>query len=83
MPIQHAIWQVGQQPTPLTTAKLASEQQLEDLIVREPAILSRHRGHPRRRTAPRLHPGTLHREMLGSLRARLRALPAGGGAAGL
>lgn len=40
MPIQHAIWQVGQQPTPLTTAKLASEQQLEDMIVREPAILS-------------------------------------------
>ena len=40
MPIQHAIWQVGQQPTPLTTAKLASEQQLEDMIVREPAILA-------------------------------------------
>jgi hypothetical protein len=40
MPIQHAIWQVGQQPTLLTTAKLASEQQLEDMIVREPAILS-------------------------------------------
>lgn len=40
MPIQHAVWQVGQQPTPLTTAKLASEQQLEDMIVREPAILS-------------------------------------------
>lgn len=27
---------------PLTTAKLASEQQLEDMIVREPAILSSH-----------------------------------------
>jgi hypothetical protein len=40
MPNQHAIWQVGQQPTPLTTAKLASEQQHEDMIVREPAILS-------------------------------------------
>jgi hypothetical protein len=40
LPIQHAIWQVGQQPTPLTTTKLASEQQLEDMIVREPAILS-------------------------------------------
>ncbi len=39
MPIQHAIWQVGQQPTPLTIAKLASEQQLEDMIVREPATL--------------------------------------------
>jgi hypothetical protein len=39
MPIQHAIWQVGQQPTPLTTARLANEQQLEDMIVREPAIL--------------------------------------------
>ncbi len=40
MPIQHAIWQVGQQPTPLTTTRLAREQQLEDMIVREPAILS-------------------------------------------
>lgn len=41
MPIQHAIWQVGQQPTQLTSGKLASEALLEDMIVRDPRILSR------------------------------------------
>ena len=40
MPIQHAIWQVGDQPTLLARSKLVSEQQLEDMIVREPSILS-------------------------------------------
>ena len=40
MPIQHAIWQVGQQPTQLTSSKLASEALLEDMIVRDPRILS-------------------------------------------
>ena len=40
MPIQHAIWKVGVQPTPLGLAKLASEQALEEMIIREPAILS-------------------------------------------
>jgi hypothetical protein len=40
MPIQHAIWQVGDQPTPLTNSKLVSEQQLEDMVVRDPRILS-------------------------------------------
>lgn len=40
MPIQHAIWQVGQQPAPLTSGKLASEALLEDMIVRDPRILS-------------------------------------------
>lgn len=40
MPIQHAIWQVGQQPTQLTSGKLASEALLEDMIVRDPRILS-------------------------------------------
>lgn len=40
MPIQHAIWKVGTQPTPLTLGKLASEQALEDMIVRETSILS-------------------------------------------
>jgi len=40
MPIQHAIWQVGQQPTQLTGGKLASEALLEDMIVRDPRILS-------------------------------------------
>ncbi len=40
MPIQHAIWKVGPQPIPLNLGKLASEQMLEDMIVREPGILS-------------------------------------------
>jgi len=40
MPIQHAIWRVGDQPAPLASSKLASEQQLESMIVREPRILS-------------------------------------------
>jgi len=40
MPIQHALWKVGTQPTPLSLGKLASEQALEDMIVREPGILS-------------------------------------------
>lgn len=40
MPIQHAIWQVGQQPTQLLGGKLASEALLEDMIVRDPRILS-------------------------------------------
>lgn len=40
MPIQHAIWQVGAQPSLLASSKLVSGQQLEDMIVREPRILS-------------------------------------------
>lgn len=40
MPIQHAIWKVGTQPTPLNLGKLSSEQTLEEMIVREPGILS-------------------------------------------
>lgn len=40
MPIKHAIWKVGTQPPPLSLGKLASEQALEDMIVREPGILS-------------------------------------------
>jgi hypothetical protein len=40
MPIQHAIWQVGQHPTQLASGKLASEQLLEDMIERDPRILS-------------------------------------------
>lgn len=40
MPIQHAIWQVGDQPVALTSTRLASEQLLESMIVREPRILS-------------------------------------------
>jgi hypothetical protein len=40
MPIHHAIWRVGEQPAPLASGRLASEQQLEDMIVRDPRILS-------------------------------------------
>lgn len=40
MPIHHAIWRIGAQPTPLSISKLASEQQLEDMIVLDPGILS-------------------------------------------
>lgn len=40
MPVQHAIWKVGDEPTALTTTRLPSEQQLEDMIVRDPRILS-------------------------------------------
>jgi hypothetical protein len=40
MPIQHAIWKVGEAPVALSTCQLASEQQLEDMIVRDPRILS-------------------------------------------
>lgn len=40
MPIQHAIWTVGAQPQPLAPGRLPSEQTLEDMIVRDPRILS-------------------------------------------
>ncbi len=40
MPIQHAIWQVGLQPQPLSNSRLVSEQLLEDMIVRDARILS-------------------------------------------
>lgn len=40
MPVQHAIWRVGLPPSRLPTATLASEQQLEDMIVEDPSILS-------------------------------------------
>jgi hypothetical protein len=40
MPIQHAIWKVGDKPAPVPISRLASEQLLEDMIVREPLILS-------------------------------------------
>ncbi|HQF54662.1 MAG TPA: endonuclease NucS [Fibrobacteria bacterium] len=41
MSIQHAIWCVGDEPKPLTTTRLASEQQLEEMISKMPEILSR------------------------------------------
>lgn len=40
MPIKHAIWKVTKQPESLREVALASEQQLEDMIVARPAILS-------------------------------------------
>jgi len=40
MPIKHAIWKVGSQPSPLSTTTLLSEQQLEDMIIAAPQILS-------------------------------------------
>lgn len=40
MPIKHAIWSVGTKPTPLALGRLASELQLEEMIVADPAILS-------------------------------------------
>lgn len=40
MPLHHALWQVGDPPTALTSTRLSSEQLLEDMIVREPKLLS-------------------------------------------
>lgn len=40
MAIHHSIWRVGDDPAPLANSKLASEQQLETMIVRDPRILS-------------------------------------------
>lgn len=40
MPIQHAIWTVGDQPASLSPGRLISERQLEDMIVADPRILS-------------------------------------------
>jgi uncharacterized protein YeaO (DUF488 family) len=40
MPIQHAIWKVGDKPVPLGTSRLPSEQKLEEMIVNDLSILS-------------------------------------------
>ncbi len=40
MPIKHAVWKVGEQPTALLTSRLANEQQLEEMIIHAPQILS-------------------------------------------
>lgn len=37
MPIHHAIWRVGEQPAPLVSILLASEQQLEDMTHAHPS----------------------------------------------
>ena len=38
--MHHAIWRIGDQPAPLASSRLSSEQQLEDMIVRDPRTLS-------------------------------------------
>ena len=40
MSIQHAIWKVANPPAQLSVGQLPSEQMLEDMIVRDPRILS-------------------------------------------
>jgi RecB family endonuclease NucS len=40
MPIKHAIWTVGDKPTPLPVTRLETEQLLEDMIENDPRILS-------------------------------------------
>lgn len=40
MPILHTIWTIESQPTALPVQRLAREQQLEEMIVAQPAILS-------------------------------------------
>ncbi|MEQ8848074.1 hypothetical protein [Botrimarina sp.] len=40
MPIQHALWTVGDKPAPVAASTLLSEQQLEEMIVASPEILS-------------------------------------------
>jgi hypothetical protein len=40
MPIQHAIWTVSDNPKQLTAGRLPNEQLLEDMIIRDPRILS-------------------------------------------
>lgn len=40
MSIRHAIWKVGDVPAPLSAGRLASEQQLEEMVVRDLRILS-------------------------------------------
>jgi hypothetical protein len=40
MPIKHAIWNISSKPIPLPTSSLLNEQQLEDMILAAPEILS-------------------------------------------
>lgn len=40
MPIQHSIWTVGAEPKALETSRLANEQTLEEMIVRDSRVLS-------------------------------------------
>lgn len=38
MPIQHAIWKVGDKPSALSASRLVNEQKLEEMIVLDPRI---------------------------------------------
>jgi hypothetical protein len=40
MPVHHSIWRIGQNPTQLEVSRLTSEQQLEEMITRDPRIVS-------------------------------------------
>jgi len=40
MPIKHAIWKIGENPEALTASAMETEALLEQMIVREPSILS-------------------------------------------
>jgi len=40
MPIQHAIWKVGETPLALSASRLPSEQKLEEMVLRDSRILS-------------------------------------------
>lgn len=40
MPVKHGLWRLGDDPKALQRTKLRSEQQLEDMIVLDPSILS-------------------------------------------
>lgn len=40
MPVKHAIWKVGDKPVSLGVTTLSREQQLEEMIIRSPDILS-------------------------------------------
>ena len=40
MPIQTSLWKVGEQPEQLNISRLNTEKQLEDMIVKQPNMLS-------------------------------------------
>src|SRR5262245_58645802 len=40
MPVHHAIWTIGSEPTPLAMSQLQNEKTLEAMIVRDARILS-------------------------------------------
>jgi hypothetical protein len=40
MPIEHALWRIGEKPVQLETATLGSEADLEEMIAQDMSILS-------------------------------------------